>query len=132
MNVLTKARVAAVQMTSGPAVAGNLEEAARLIEMAVDRGAQLVALPEYFPIFGLDERDKVKVREEEGAGPIQAFLAETARRHRIWLVGGSVPLVASVSDKVLNSTLVYDDAGRLAARYDKMHLFAFEHGKESY
>ena len=132
MSTLKKARVAAVQMTSGPEVKGNLEEAARLIETAVDRGAQLVALPEYFPIFGLDERDKVKVREEEGAGPIQAFLAETARRHAIWLVGGSVPLVASVSDKVRNSTLVYDETGKQVARYDKVHLFAFEQGNESY
>ena len=132
MNTLSKARVAAVQMTSGPRVADNLAEAGRLIDMAVERGAQLVALPEYFPIFGLDERDKVKVREEEGAGPIQAFLADTARKHRIWLVGGSVPLVASVADKVRNTTLVYDDAGKVVARYDKVHLFAFEQGKESY
>jgi predicted amidohydrolase len=132
MTPLTKARVAAVQMTSGPRVPDNLAEAARLVENAVDRGAQLVALPEYFPIFGLDERDKVKVREEEGSGPIQAFLAETARRHKIWLVGGSVPLVAKVSDKVRNTTLVYDDTGRQVARYDKIHLFAFEQGNESY
>jgi predicted amidohydrolase len=125
-------RVAAVQMTSGPEVEANLHEAGRLIAMAAEQGARLVALPEYFPILGLDERDKVKVREEEGAGPIQAFLAATARRHGIWLVGGSVPLVASVPDKVRNSTLVYDDTGTLKARYDKIHLFGFEMGSESY
>ena len=127
-----RARIAAVQMISGPTVGANLEEAGRLIALAVEQGAQLVGLPEYFPIMGLDERDKVKVREEQGAGPIQAFLAETARRHGIWLVGGSVPLVASTSDKVRNSSLVYDDQGRLVARYDKIHLFAFEQGAESY
>jgi predicted amidohydrolase len=125
-------RVAAVQMTSGPEVEANLQEAGRLIAMAAEQGAKLVALPEYFPILGLDERDKVKVREQEGAGPIQAFLAATARRHGIWLVGGSVPLVASVPDKVRNSTLVYDDTGTLKARYDKIHLFGFEMGSESY
>jgi nitrilase len=119
-------------MTSGPRVEDNLAEAARLVGAAVERGAQLVALPEYFPIFGLDERDKVKVREEEGAGPIQAFLAETARRHNIWLAGGSVPLVAKVADKVRNTTLVYDETGKRVARYDKIHLFAFEQGEESY
>lgn len=124
--------VAAVQMTSGPEVDANLEEAGRLIELAVRRGAKLVALPEYFPIFGLDERDKVKVREEEGQGPIQEFLSSTAKRHGIWLVGGSVPLVASVPDKVRNSTLVYDHRGEVVARYDKIHLFGFEMGSESY
>jgi len=125
-------RIAAVQMTSGPTVEANLEEAGRLIEMAVAQGAKLVALPEYFPILGMDERDKVKVREEQGSGPIQEFLASTARRHRIWLVGGSVPLVASVPDKVRNSSLVYDESGKLVARYDKVHLFGFEMGAESY
>ena len=125
-------RVAAVQMVSGPHVEGNLEEAGRLIEDAVAQGAKLVALPEYFPILGLNERDKVKVREEQGSGPIQEFLSSTARRHGIWLVGGSVPLVASVPDKVRNSSLVYDDQGRLVARYDKIHLFGFEMGAESY
>ena len=124
--------VGAVQMTSGPEVDANLEEAGRLIAIAVDRGAKLVALPEYFPIFGLDERDKVKVREEEGRGPIQAFLSSTAKRHGIWLVGGSVPLVATVPDKVRNTTLVYDDRGEVVARYDKIHLFGFDMGSESY
>jgi len=125
-------RVAAVQMASGPRVDANLKEAARLIEMAVEQGAKLVALPEWFPILGMHELDKVKVREEPGTGPIQAFLSDTARRHGIWLVGGSMPLVASVPDKVLNTTLVYDDQGRLKARYDKIHLFGFEMGRESY
>lgn len=124
--------VAAVQMASGPYVEGNLKEAARLIEMAAEQGAKLVALPEYFPILGMHELDKVKVREIPGDGPIQAFLAAAARRHGVWLVGGSVPLAASVPDKVRNSCLVYDDQGKLVARYDKIHLFGFEMGSESY
>jgi nitrilase len=125
-------RVAAVQMASGPHVEANLTEAGRLIEIAAGQGARLVALPEYFPIMGMNERDKVKVREEPGSGPIQAFLSATAARHGIWIVGGSLPLVASVPDKVRNTTLVYDDRGQCVARYDKIHLFAFEMGEESY
>lgn len=125
-------RVAAVQMASGPHVEANLREAGRLVEIAVDQGARLIALPEFFALMGLDERDKVKVREEPGNGPIQAFLAETARQHGIWLVGGSVPLVARAPDKVRNSALVYDGSGRLVARYDKIHLFGFTTERESY
>jgi predicted amidohydrolase len=125
-------RIAAVQMASGPKVEANLKEAERLIEMAADQGAKLVALPEYFPIMGMNEYDKVKVREEPGKGPIQEFLSATARRLGIWIVGGSLPLVASVSDKVRNSCLVYDDRGSQVARYDKIHLFGFEMGEESY
>ncbi len=125
-------RIAAVQMASGPSVEGNLNEARRLIEKAASEGARLVALPEYFAIMGLRDRDKVKVREKEGRGPIQDFLSATAKKHEIWLVGGSVPLECPAPDKIRNSCLVYDDKGKLAARYDKIHLFGFEMGQESY
>ena len=125
-------KVAAVQLASGPSVAANLNEARRLIAMAAKQGAKLVALSEYFAIMGMHETDKVKVREAEGSGPIQQFLADTAKKHKIWLVGGSVPLVSSDPSRVRNSSLVYDDKGKLVARYDKIHLFGFEMGKEQY
>ncbi|MDP1680598.1 MAG: carbon-nitrogen hydrolase family protein [Burkholderiales bacterium] len=125
-------KVAAIQMASGPNVAANLDEAERLIEMAVVQGAKLVALPEYFPVMGVKETDKVAVREEEGKGPIQRFLANQAKKHKIWLVGGSIPLEASTQKKVRNSCLVYDDKGKVVARYDKIHLFNLDLGNEHY
>ena len=125
-------KVAAVQMASGPNVASNLSEAARLIEIAVNQGARLVVLPEYFPIMGMQETDKVAVREQPGSGVIQNFLSETARKHKIWLVGGSIPLVATVSDKVLNSCLVYNELGEQVAHYNKIHLFNLDLGNEHY
>jgi predicted amidohydrolase len=125
-------RIAAVQMASGPRVDANLQEAKRLIAMAAERGAKLVALPEYFGIMGMQDHDKVAVREAEGDGPIQGFLSRTAREYAIWLVGGSVPLACDDPRKVRNSCLVYDDEGRLVARYDKIHLFGFESGRERY
>lgn len=125
-------RVAALQMASGPHVEANLKEAGHLLEIAAAQGARLAALPEYFPIMGMHEQDKVRVREKDGAGPIQDFLSASARRHGMWIVGGSAPLEASVPDKVRNSTLVYDDTGKRVARYDKIHLFGFEMGAENY
>ena len=122
-------RIAGVQMASGPNVAANLNEAKRLIEMAVEQGAKLVALPEYFAIMGLKDTDKVEAREKEGKGPIQRFLAETARHHKIWLIGCSVPLESAVDGKVYNSMLAYDDGGRQVARYDKIHLFSLRPGQ---
>ena len=125
-------KVAAVQMASGPNVAGNINEARRLIEKAVEQGAKLVVLPEYFPIMGMKDTDKIAVREQPGEGPIQQFLAEMSRKHKIWLVGGSIPLAASTPDKVLNSCLVFDENGEQVARYDKIHLFNLELGNEQY
>jgi deaminated glutathione amidase len=125
-------RVAAIQMASGPKVDGNLREAENLIAIAAEQGAKLVALPENFAIMGLTDTDKIAVRERPGQGPIQAFLSAAAKRHRIWLVGGSIPFESSVTEKVRNTCLVYDDNGIVVARYDKIHLFGFEMGSESY
>ena len=125
-------RIAAIQMASGPNVEGNLHEAGRLVTMAAEQGAKLVALPEHFAIMGMKDRDKVAVREAEGKGPIQQFLSDAAKKHKIWLVGGSVPLVASVPGKVRNSCLLYDDTGGLVARYDKIHLFGLDLGNEHF
>ncbi|HEX5802020.1 MAG TPA: carbon-nitrogen hydrolase family protein [Azospira sp.] len=127
-----KPRVAAVQMVSTPRVDDNLATAGALIAEAVAQGAGLVALPEYFPIMGMSDGDKVAVREADGDGPIQRWLAATAERHGIWLVGGSMPLLANDPAKVLNSCLVFAPDGRRVARYDKIHLFGFEKGAERY
>lgn len=125
-------RVAACQMVSGTRVDENLATAARLIGQAAAAGAQLVALPEYFCLMGRQDGDKVAIREAEGAGPLQEFLASQARKHGVWLAGGTIPLAAPEPDRVLNTTLVYDPRGRCVARYDKIHLFAFSRGAERY
>ncbi|MFN3545288.1 MAG: carbon-nitrogen hydrolase family protein [Thiobacillus sp.] len=125
-------RVAAIQMASGPNVASNLAETEQLIELAVDAGARLVVLPEFFCIMGMKDADVVKAREPEGDGPIQVFLSRMAKKHKIWLIGGSVPLEANAANKVRNSCLVYDERGKLVARYDKIHLFGLDLGNEHY
>jgi len=125
-------RVAAVQMASGPHVTANLQEAQRLIELAAATGARIIALPEYFAIMGMKDTDKVAVREHDGTGPIQDFLAAQAKKHKVWIVGGSIPLESDQPDKVRNTCLVYNQAGERVARYDKIHLFGFEMGNERY
>jgi predicted amidohydrolase len=127
-----KFRIAAVQMISGPKVEDNLDEAERWIVEAARQGARLVALPEYFPIIGAADADRVRARERLDDGPIQRFLAELARQLQIWLIGGSVPLEAGAPDKLRNSCLVFAPDGKRVARYDKIHLFGFEKGAERY
>ena len=128
----TTVRVAAVQMVSTTSLDRNLRDAEALIAQAARAGAELVALPEYFCLMGRRETDKVAAREPDGDGPVQRFLAAQARAHGVWLVGGTTPLAADAGDRVRNSVLVYDPQGRRAARYDKVHLFAFTRGDESY
>ncbi|TMI01450.1 MAG: carbon-nitrogen hydrolase family protein [Betaproteobacteria bacterium] len=129
---MPSSRVAALQMVSTPEVMANLESADRLIAAAAAAGARLVALPENFYLIGRHEADKVRVREPEGEGPIQSFLAAAARRHRVWIVGGTAPISCADPGRIRSACLVFDDTGRRVARYDKMHLFRFEAGDERY
>ena len=117
------AKLAAIQMASGPNVNANLIEVGRLIDVAADGGADFVVLPENFAIMGMKEQDKVKVSEPLGDGPIQSFLSETAKKYGIWLVGGTIPLKSSSPNKVRAACLLYDDKGEVKAHYDKAHLF---------
>ncbi|MBK9219138.1 MAG: hypothetical protein RJA63_3555 [Pseudomonadota bacterium] len=125
-------RVAALQMISGESLAENLAAAAGLVADAAAQGAQLALLPEYFPLISAHDADKLAISEPYGAGPIQSFLAETARAHRIWIIGGTVPLATQDSQRLRNACLVFNPHGECVARYDKLHLFSFQHGQESY
>ncbi len=129
---MPSSRFAALQMVSTPEVMSNLESADRLIAAAAAAGARLAALPENFYLIGRHEGDKVKVREPDGEGPIQSFLAAAARRHRVWIVGGTAPISCADPGRIRSACLVFDDSGRRVARYDKMHLFRFEAGDERY
>src|SRR5690606_27723256 len=124
--------VAAIQMVSTPDVGENLATVRRLVAEAAGRGATLVALPEYWPIMGMSDADKVAHAEAPGRSPIQDCKAQLAREHGIWLVGGTLPMVSPEAGKVLNTTLVYDPQGASMSRYDKIHLFGFNKGTESY
>ena len=124
--------VAALQMVSTPDVARNLASAGRLMAEAADAGMQLVALPEYFCLLGRSDRDKLGIAEAEGDGPIQAFLAAAAQRLGLWVIGGTLPLRTADPERVRNSCGVWSPSGQRVARYDKIHLFAFDNGQERY
>jgi deaminated glutathione amidase len=116
-------KIAAIQMTSGPDVAANLAQAGALLEEAAGRGARLAALPENFSFMGLRDADKRAIAEADGSGPAQQFLADSARRLRLWIVGGTIALRSGSDGRVAAASLVYDSGGMRAARYDKIHLF---------
>jgi deaminated glutathione amidase len=115
--------VAAIQMTSGHAVADNLSAAAKLLREAKDQGAEIACLPENFSFIGLKDADKLEVAEADGTGPVQDFLAKTARELKLWILGGSAPIRGDSPRRVANTSLLYDEAGKRVARYDKIHLF---------
>lgn len=125
-------KVAALQMVSDIDLDTNLRTADRLLAQAAADGAELAALPEYFCLMGLRDTDKLAYQENPGKGPIQEFLADAARRYRLWIVGGTLPMCTPEPLRARNSCLLLNPEGRLHARYDKIHLFAFDNGREHY
>lgn len=121
-------KIAAIQMASGTNVSANLNEVSRQITSAVDAGAKLIVLPESFAIMGMQDSDQIKVAEDEGTGPIQEFLSEQAKRNKVWIVAGTIPIKLNSNNtdyenKVYASCLVYNEKGERVSRYDKVHLF---------
>jgi len=125
-------QVATIQMVSGTDLPANLAAARELLAHAAREGAELAVLPEYFCHMGQRDTDKLAVREEPGRGPVQDFLAASAREFGLWLVGGTLPLRAGDDRRVRNASLVYSPAGECVARYDKIHLFRYDNGRERY
>ncbi len=125
-------KTAAIQMVSGASLPDNLAQAGRLLAEAAQAGCELAVLPEYFCLMGRSDADKLAARESPGQGVVQQFLAQAARELNLWVVGGTLPLVANDDSHVRNTSLVYAPGGQCVARYDKIHLFRFDNGREHY
>ena len=128
-------KVAVIQMVSSTDVQANMAQARELLHQASLCGAELAVLPEYFCLMGQRDADKLAIAEPFGQGPLQQFLAETARAERLWLVGGTIPLLADAaasSGRVFNASLAFSPDGACIARYNKIHLFRFDNGTERY
>ncbi|MEA5098709.1 MAG: carbon-nitrogen hydrolase family protein [Burkholderiaceae bacterium] len=125
-------KIAAVQMISAVSIDTNIATARRLITQAAEQGADLVLLPEYWPSLEAQDADKLVHAEEAGGGKIQDFMSGMAKELGIWLVGGTMSIRSNVPGKVLNTMMVYNPQGENVARYDKIHLFSFSKGDESY
>jgi predicted amidohydrolase len=125
-------KIAALQTVATPDVARNLDTAAKLIAQAASEGAQLVALPEYFCLMGHSDGDKLSHAEAPGGGPIQRFLSEQAKARGLWIIGGTLPMRTADPTHARNACCVFAPDGRLAARYDKIHLFDYDNGRERY
>ena len=125
-------KIAALQMVSTPDLATNLDTAAQLCAQAAAEGAELVALPEYFCFMGRRDADKLEIAEGPGDGPIQAALAAMAQRHGVWVIGGTLPMRIDGALQAHNACCVFGPDGQAAARYDKIHLFRYDNGRERF
>ncbi len=125
-------KVAAIQMVSGVSLDANLDEALRLLRQAAACGAELAVLPEYFCFMGRKDEDKLQIAEAPGQGRVQGFLADAARELGLWVVGGTLPMATDDPQHAANASLTFDPQGRQQSRYDKIHLFRYDNGRERY
>ncbi len=125
-------KVAIVQMVSGTQVAENVRTMQQLVQQAAAEGSEWIVLPEYWPILGQNDQDKVAVAEKFGDGPLQSVLRELAANLGIVFFAGTIPLQSTDHSKILNTMMVYGPSGELLSFYHKMHLFGFNSGQESY
>ncbi len=124
-------KIAAIQVASENNVQKNVQMACALIESAAKKGAKLAVLPEEFATLGLTTKEKRLIMEPFKEGPLQKTLADCAKQHQIWLVGGTLPIKEN-GEKPCSSTLVWNAAGECVARYNKIHLFDVNVGKDEY
>lgn len=116
-------QVAVIQLNSSSDVKKNLAQLPPFFAIAKDNGAKLVVLPENFALVGMHETDKLKIAESYGEGIIQQTIMSLAKQFKLWVVAGTIPIQSQNKEKVRASCLVFDDKGRIVARYDKIHLF---------
>jgi len=113
--------VAIIQMNSQDDKQVNIAAALDLIDRAAETGARLVALPEVWPYLGPDDANRDQA--ETIPGPITELLAQRARRHGIYIHGGSIYETRSSDPRMFNTTAVIDPTGEIIARYSKIHMF---------
>lgn len=133
-------RAAAVQMISSTDPDSNINTMKRLVRQAAEQGADWVLLPEYWPLMGCKDTDKLAFAEplvgsnfsETRSARFQTTLSETSAECGVVLFGGTIPLESPDAGKVMNTMLVYDRDGTQIGLYHKMHLFGFSGLGERY
>jgi predicted amidohydrolase len=118
-----KAKVAAIQMTSGDDVHANLSRVEALCREAAADGAGLLVLPECFAYLGPEEGKFAIAEALPGGGPILKRMAELARETRSELILGGFCEQTGNPRKVFNACVHLGDDGTIKAIYRKIHLF---------
>lgn len=120
------------QMNSSADPVKNLAKAESMVMAAAGKKADWIVLPEFWPVMGRSDTDKLAHAEKFGdsSAPLQGALARWAKETGKWIFGGSIPLQSPDKGKVFNSFLVFSPKGEAVFRYDKVHLFALNKMEE--
>ena len=117
-----KLTAACIQTNAAPDIAVNLERVEPMIRHARERGAELIALPENVSLM-IKGRDRLFASAApEETHPAVAFFAAMAQSTGAWILAGSIA-IGTGRDRLANRSFLFNPAGEIAARYDKIHMF---------
>jgi predicted amidohydrolase len=122
-------KIACIQLTSGADIAANIARIEVLVKSAAAQGAKFVAFPEnafYMRAEGQAAPPKYTLATHPGAKAASAM----AKQHGLWLLAGSIATIPSLRNdkKSYNRSLLFNPQGKIAAQYDKIHLFDVDIG----
>jgi len=116
----SKFRLALIQLSVGANKTDNLTRAANKVAEAVEKGADIVSLPECFNSpYGTQYFKEYS--EPVPSGPSSQALKEAAVKNKVYLIGGSIP--ECQDGKFYNTSTVWCPQGHLVATHRKVHLF---------
>lgn len=118
-------KIACVQNCAVAEVERNIAVASRLTRAAIDEGAEIVCLPEYFSGVALKDGLLHPAAFEEGRHPVLQAFCDLARATQTRLLLGSLGVFAG-DGRIFNRGYMIGPNGAVAARYDKIHLFDVE------
>jgi len=116
-------RIALCQLLIGTDKASNLAHAAEMVTAAASKGAQVVVLPECFTCPYDAKTFSSYCEPVLESSPTVQMLASTAKKNRVYLIGGSFPELCEATKSIFNTSLVFDPQGTQIARHRKVHLF---------
>ncbi len=120
--MIKNGNVALLQLCSGRNTKNNLAQIEQQIKQLPD-SVKLVLTPENALLFA-DAATYRKQAEVEGKGVLQSAICEMAKRYNVWILIGSMPLISRENpEKITSSSLLFDNQGKIQARYDKIHMF---------
>lgn len=128
-SMTQKNTFALLQSRPMPEFGSALKEALELAKMAVDQGADFLALPEYCGGLRMVNGAIAAPCAPEGSHPVLAGLRDFAACHGVWMLAGSMA-IPGPNGKILNRSCLIDASGGIVARYDKIHLFDIQLSKQ--
>ena len=117
------AKLAAVQITTGPDVEKNLAAVERQIIEAAQQGANIIALPEVFACYDSQKYLALGKQERTVLGRLRSRMSAWAKTNKVYLIGGTIPVLDPKSSKIYPRCYFYNDQGEELGYYDKIHLF---------